>query len=109
MKSGESALLPLIDQRVSRQVDGLKALYRAVVIKLDPLTVQPLSYTKDGKKQPAVRDIRRLNFGRLELGNEVLVGVIADGTPNYKSSATYRADPFRQNIINSSVILGVIV
>ena len=119
MKGGENLLLSLIDQRVALAISGLRALYRAEVIDTKPLTVQPRFLTEDGKKRTAVRHVSQLDWGALiegdgvrvrglEVGDEVLVGVITDGTPVFKKGQDYHTDPYRINSIDSSIVLGVI-
>lgn len=119
MKSGENLLVPLIDQRVALGISGLKGLYRAEVVATSPLTVQPRALTADGKKQTAVRKVAQLDLGALvegtgvkvrgyKVGDEVLVGVITEGTANFKKGKDYHADPYRINSVDSSIVLGVI-
>lgn len=121
MKTGENLLIKLIDSHIGQAVSGLKTLFIGRVIKTSPLTVQPAAMTADGKKRTPVSDCRQLDFGfyvkggdddghtrELKVGDDVLVGVIADSLENYKKGKDFREDVNRRNSIDSSIVLGVI-
>ncbi|KRK48196.1 hypothetical protein GPK34_02170 [Secundilactobacillus kimchicus] len=121
MKTGENSLVALIDSRISQSVSGLKTLFVGRVIKTKPLTVQPATMTVEGKKRTPVSDCYQLDFGfyvpgksegghtrELKIGDDVLVGVIADSLEHYKKGQTLREDRNRMNSVDSSIVLGVI-
>ncbi|MFD1455244.1 hypothetical protein ACFQ44_06035 [Levilactobacillus lanxiensis] len=111
MKTGASKLNELIDLRVSLALADRDALYRAFVTDTSPLTVQPKVMTTGGKKHTPVRGVKRLDWGgtrELAVGDEVLVGVLADSDANDKKGKTYIADENRRYSIDSSIVIGVI-
>lgn len=111
MKSGESKLDEFIDFKIDQALADRKALYRAYVTDTSPLTVQPKVLAANGKKQTPVRGIKRLDWGGtkgLAVGDEVLVGVLADSDAHDQKGKTYAADANRQYSIDSSIVIGVI-
>lgn len=117
MKSGENGLDQLINFRITQALKSSGTLYRAKVIKVSPLTVQPLVLTPDRKKQTPIQGVSQLDFSywsgteksrSLKVDDVVLVGVIADSVDNANGTKNYVADPNRHNSIDSSIVIGVI-
>lgn len=111
MKSGASKLSELIELKIEAALADRDTLYRAFVTDTSPLTVQPQVMTTSGAKHTPVRGVKRLDWGgtrELEVGDEVLVGILADSDANVKKGKTYVADANRRYSIDSSIVIGVI-
>lgn len=121
MKVGKNKLEELIDFKVQAAVTGNKILYLATVTDTSPLTIQPLVLTADGKKMTAVTGVRQLDFNyldgtgkdtggprKLKVGDDVLVGILADSVENYTRGKAYKADLNRFNSVDSSIVIGVV-